>query len=134
MVLTEHSSILDRIFQSELFPTLYFVYDGFLFRLTDREVGSDIFFYEIHEHGKPDIRLKIVFFRSRYNATLEILLQPRSGPILLGLCRTVQFHKVRSGAPSQILLLNTLRLPFVKADLYKILHGRLRWVEGRGQL
>lgn len=61
MALIEPSRISDRIVQREMFPAPYFLYDGFIFRLTAREAGSDIFYYEIHEHGQPDFRLKVVF-------------------------------------------------------------------------
>ena len=38
------------------------MYEVFVFRLTDREAGSDILFYEILEHGQTNICLKVVFF------------------------------------------------------------------------
>ena len=32
-----------------------------MFQLMNREANSDILFYDVHEHGKPDIRLRFVF-------------------------------------------------------------------------
>ena len=61
MVLTEGPlNILKLIFQK--IPSPRFIYNDFMFRLVHREPNSDIFNYDIHENGKPDTRLRFVFF------------------------------------------------------------------------
>ena len=31
------------------------MFGGFLLRLVEREPGTDVFYYKIHEHGEPDV-------------------------------------------------------------------------------
>ena len=43
------------IFQRFLVPRPHFMFGGFLLRLVEREPGTDVFYYKIHEHGEPDV-------------------------------------------------------------------------------
>ena len=53
-------NILNLIFQTH--QTTHFLFHEFTFIFIEREPNSDIVKYTIYETGKPDVRVRVVFF------------------------------------------------------------------------